>query len=75
MSRKANCWDNAPAESLIATIKKELVHHQAYLTRAEARQYCSNTSKSSTAASGGTERSTTKHPTRRITIRLEQRRG
>jgi putative transposase len=38
MSRKANCWDNAPTESLFATIKKELVHHQSYATRAEARQ-------------------------------------
>ena len=33
MSRKANCWDNAPAESLIATIKKELVHQTSYATR------------------------------------------
>lgn len=38
MSRKANCWDNAPTESLIATIKKELVHHQHYATRDEARR-------------------------------------
>ena len=38
MSRKANCWDNAPAESLIATIKKELVHQQSYRTRDEARR-------------------------------------
>jgi putative transposase len=36
MSRKANCWDNAPAESLIATIKKELVHQLSYATRVEA---------------------------------------
>jgi len=38
MSRKANCWDNAPAESLVATIKKELVHHEHYATRDEARR-------------------------------------
>lgn len=38
MSRKANCWDNAPTESLIATIKKELVHQQSYATRNEARR-------------------------------------
>jgi putative transposase len=37
MSRKANCWDNAPTESLIATIKKELVHQQHYATRDQAR--------------------------------------
>lgn len=38
MSRKANCWDNAPMESFFATLKKELVHHEKYATRAEARQ-------------------------------------
>ena len=38
MSRKANCWDNAPAESLIATLKKELVHQQSYRTRDDARR-------------------------------------
>jgi transposase InsO family protein len=37
MSRKANCWDNAPTESLVATIKKELVHQQHYATRDQAR--------------------------------------
>jgi transposase InsO family protein len=37
MSRKANCWDNAPTESLVATLKKELVHQQRYATRAAAR--------------------------------------
>jgi transposase InsO family protein len=38
MSRKGNCWDNAPTESLVATIKKELVHHEHYATRDEARR-------------------------------------
>jgi transposase InsO family protein len=38
MSRKANCWDNAPTESLVATIKKELVHHEHYATRDQARR-------------------------------------
>jgi putative transposase len=28
MSRKGNCWDNAPMESFFATLKKELVHHE-----------------------------------------------
>lgn len=37
MSRKGNCWDNAPMESFFATLKKELVHHEDYLTRADAR--------------------------------------
>ncbi len=38
MSRKGNCWDNAPMESFFATLKKELVHHARYGTRREARQ-------------------------------------
>lgn len=38
MSRRGNCWDNAPTESFFATLKKELVHHEKYQTRAEARQ-------------------------------------
>lgn len=28
MSRKGNCWDNAPSESFFATLKKELIHPQ-----------------------------------------------
>jgi putative transposase len=38
MSRKGNCWDNAPMESFFATLKKELVHQERYATREEARQ-------------------------------------
>ena len=26
MSRRANCWDNAPMESFFASLKKELIH-------------------------------------------------
>jgi putative transposase len=37
MSGVGQCWDNAPAESFFATLKKELVHHEQYATRAEAR--------------------------------------
>ena len=37
MSEVGQCWDNAPAESFFATLKKELVHHEQYATRAEAR--------------------------------------
>jgi putative transposase len=37
MSRRANCWDNAPMESFFASLKKELVHHEDYATREEAR--------------------------------------
>ncbi len=37
MSRKADCWDNAPMESFFASLKKELVHDANFATRAEAR--------------------------------------
>lgn len=36
MSRKANCWDNAVAESFFATIKGEMLDHEDFETRAEA---------------------------------------
>ena len=38
MSRKGNCWDNAPMESFFATLKKELIYLEQYETRDEARQ-------------------------------------
>jgi putative transposase len=37
MSGVGQCWDNAPMESFFATLKKELVHHEDYQTRADAR--------------------------------------
>ena len=37
MSRRANCWDNAPMESFFASLKKELVHGEVFATRQEAR--------------------------------------
>jgi len=37
MSRRANCWDNAPMESFFASLKKELVHGERYATREEAK--------------------------------------
>ena len=37
MSRRADCWDNAPMESFFASLKKELVHHEDYQTREEAK--------------------------------------
>ena len=36
MSRKGNCWDNAPTESFFNSLKNERVHGQRYATRAEA---------------------------------------
>jgi putative transposase len=38
MSRKGNCWDNAPVESFFGTLKRELVFHRKYPTRFHARQ-------------------------------------
>lgn len=37
MSRKGNCWDNACIESFFGTLKTELVYHERYKTRTQAR--------------------------------------
>ena len=37
MSRKGNCWDNAPVESFFATLKQELVYRQRFETRLQAQ--------------------------------------
>lgn len=37
MSRRGNCWDNAPLESFFATLKKEEVHRENYLTHEQAK--------------------------------------
>ncbi len=36
MSRKGDCWDNAPMESFFSTLKRERVHRRRYWTRREA---------------------------------------
>ena len=38
MSRKGNCYDNAPMESFWGTLKQELTNHRRYQTRREAMQ-------------------------------------
>ncbi len=38
MSRKGNCWDNAVSESFFHTLKTELIHHQIYQSREEAKK-------------------------------------
>lgn len=38
MSRKGDCWDNAPMESFFHTLKTERVHHRVYATRDHARR-------------------------------------
>ena len=37
MSRRGNCWDNAPVESFFGTLKQELVHRCDFVTRAAAQ--------------------------------------
>jgi len=36
MSRKGNCYDNAPMESFWGSLKNEMIHHQRFATRANA---------------------------------------
>jgi putative transposase len=36
MSRRGDCYDNAVVESFWSTLKRELVHHADYATRAQA---------------------------------------
>jgi transposase InsO family protein len=38
MSRVGNCWDNAPVESLWASLKRELVYQRRFKTKQEAQQ-------------------------------------
>ena len=38
MSRRGNCYDNAPMESFFGTLKNELVHRTTFPTRAAARR-------------------------------------
>jgi putative transposase len=37
MSRRGNCYDNAMMESFWSTLKRGLIHHRAFATRAQAR--------------------------------------
>ena len=38
MSRKGDCYDNAPMESFFGTLKTELVHRTTFPTREAARR-------------------------------------
>ena len=38
MSRKGDCWDNAPMESFFGTLKTECLHHYKFKTRDQAKQ-------------------------------------
>ena len=37
MSRKGNCYDHAPVESLFSSLKNELVRHRRFAHQADAR--------------------------------------
>ena len=37
ITRKGDCYDNAPMESFFASLKKELVHHEDYPAREAAK--------------------------------------
>jgi len=38
MSRKGNCWDNAPMESFFGALKTESLHHYRFATGEKARR-------------------------------------
>jgi hypothetical protein len=59
MSRKGNCYDNAPVESFFSTLKTELVHHRRYHTREEAAREITEYIDLSTTGSGGRRASVT----------------
>ncbi len=42
MSRRGDCWDNAPMESFFSTLKRERVHRRRYWTRHEATEDLGN---------------------------------
>ncbi len=42
MSRRGDCWDNAPMESFFSTLKRERVHRRRYWTRQEATEDLGN---------------------------------
>ena len=37
MSRKGDCWDNAVMESFFGTLKTELIYHEKFITREDAK--------------------------------------
>ena len=71
MSRKGNCWDNAPTESWFNSLKNERVHGVRYATRPRPSADLSSTSRCSTTGNGCIRRSATSR--RSIPGRLDQR--
>jgi putative transposase len=54
MSRKGNCWDNAPSETLFGSLKVERLHGQRFVTLRQVRM------KPSPGCSGITEHDCTR---------------
>jgi transposase InsO family protein len=52
MSRKADCYDNAPMESFFHTLKTELVHHRDYNSPPRPSAISSPSSRASTTEPG-----------------------
>ena len=80
MSRKGNCWDNAPMESCFGTLKTELVHQACYPTGMPPGTTCSPTSKDTTIVSGfiplsGISPRTGREPSRLIQCPTKSREG
>jgi transposase InsO family protein len=64
MSRKADCWDNAPMESFFDSMKTELDCDDAFQTRHTAKNAISPSSKASTIANAFTQPSAIAYPTK-----------
>jgi putative transposase len=62
MGSKGDCFDNAVAESFLATLKKELIHGRSWPTKAELRTEVFEYIKRSSTAAGGTRRSGCSRP-------------
>lgn len=43
MSKRGDCFDNAPIESFWGILKNELIHHRTYETREKRKQILQNT--------------------------------
>ncbi|OSI63681.1 hypothetical protein BSZ21_23860 [Bradyrhizobium canariense] len=62
MSRKVDCYDNAPMESFFHTLKTELVHHRRYATREDAKRDIFAYTKASTTTHDHTRSSERRRP-------------
>ena len=61
MSGKGNCYDNAVVESFFSSLKNEIVHHQDYHTRDQARSEIFESSSCFTTAADCINRWLTHH--------------